>query len=168
MKAKVLTTVLLVAAVLATPAFARGTKDDSAPQAGPSGPGFRGPDASQTRTEVTGQLAFDAWHPTLKTATEEYVLMVPGRYRYDVDVKEGDTITARGYVVDNAPWCAADNQKQKGLIVTSAVVNGKEYTVDDRGWGPGLMGRRGGRGRPYGGMMGGGMMGGGWGPGPRG
>jgi hypothetical protein len=167
MKAKVLTIVLLVAGALATPAFARGAKDDAAPPAGPAAPGWRAPGVSQTKTEVTGKLSFDDWHPTLKTDKEEYALMVPGRYRYDIDVKEGDTIKAEGYLVENAPWCADDNEK--GLLVTKAVVNGKEYEIDQRGWGPGAMGP-GGRGRPYGygGMRGRGMMGGNWGPGPRG
>ncbi len=158
MKAKVLTIVLLVAAVLATPTFARGTKDDTTPPAGPSARGW----GSQTKTEVTGKLSFDDWHPTLKTDKEEYALMVPGRYRNDIDVKEGDTIKVEGYLVENAPWCRDANEK--GLLVTKAVVNGKEYTIDQRGFGPGAMGPGGRGGR----MRGPGMMGGNWGPGPRG
>ncbi len=166
MKAKVLTIVLLVAAVMATPAFARGNKDDTAPQAGPSARGWRGPDVSQTKTEATGTLSFEDWHPTLKTDKEEYALMVPGRYRSDIDVKEGDTIKVEGYLVENAAWCTDENEK--GLLVTKAVVNGKEIVLDQTGWGPGAMGPRGRGGRPYGGMRGPGMMGGNWGPGPQG
>ena len=108
-------------------------------------------------------MASDFWHPTVKTDKEEYALMVPGRYRYEIDVKEGDTIKAEGYLLSNAGWSKDANQK--GLLVTKAVVNGKEYDVDQRGWGPGAMGRGGRGGR--GGMRGPGMMGGNWGPGPR-
>lgn len=168
MKAKVLSVVLLVAAVSATTAFARGTKDDTTP--GPWARGWRGPDVSEKKTEVTGKLSLEDWHPVLKTDTEEYALMVPGRYRYDIDVKQGDTVKAEGYLVENAPWCRDENEK--ALLVTKAVVNGKEYQIDEGGWGPMAMGP-GGRGmgqwygRPYGGMMRGpGMMGRAWGPGP--
>jgi len=162
MKAKVLFIVLLAAAVSATTVFARGSREDT------RAPWNRGPEISEKKTEVTGKLSFDDWHPVLKTDKEEYVLMVPGRYRNDIDVKEGDTVQAEGYLVTGAPCCTDENEK--ALLVTKAVVNGKEYQIDERGWGGmgpwrgGMMGQR--YGRPYGGMRGPGMMGPNWGPGP--
>ena len=172
MKAKVLSIVLLAAAVSATTAFARGTKDDAPPATGPWARNWDRPEISDKKTELTGTLSFEDWHAVLKTDKEEIVLMIPGRYRYDVDVKEGDTIKVEGYLAEDHPmWGDKD---QKALLVTKAVVNGKEYEIDERGFGPMAMGP-GGRGmmrRP--GMRGGpGMMGQNWGPqqpgyGPRG
>ena len=175
MKAKVLSIVLLVAAVSATTAFARGTSDDAPPAAGPWARGWSAPEVSDKKTELTGKLAFEDWHPVLKTDKEEIVLMVPGHYRYDINVKEGDTIKVEGYMAEGAPWWG--DKDQKALLVTKAVVNGKEYEID-RSWGPMAMGP-GGRGmmhppygRPYGGMRGGRPGPQSWGPqgnyGPRG
>ena len=61
------------------------------------------PEISDKKTELTGTLSFDDWHPVLKTDKEEIVLMIPGRYRYDIDVKEGDTIKVEGYLAEDHP-----------------------------------------------------------------
>jgi hypothetical protein len=175
MNAKKIFVVLLVAAVSATAVFARGTSDNAPPAAGPGPRGWNGPDFSdQKKVELSGTLSLKDWHPVLKTDKEEIVLMVPGIYRSDIEVKEGDAVKAEGYLIEDHPrW--GDND-QKALFVTKAVINGKEYEIDERGWGPmamgpggrGMMGRS--WGRPYGGMRGPGMMGQNWGPGygPRG
>ncbi len=159
MKAKVVSIVLLAVAVSAPAAFARGTKDDAPPATGPWARDWRGPEISDKKTELTGTLSLKDWHPVLKTDKEEVVLMVPGRYRYDIDVKEGDAIKVEGYLAEDHPWWG--DKDQKALLVTKAVVNGKEYEIDDRAWGPmgmgfggpGMMRRP--YGRPYGGMRGG-------------
>jgi hypothetical protein len=149
MKAKVLPIALLVAAVSATNLFANGT-NERAP-----GPWGRGPEAQQQKVEVTGQLSLKSWHPTIKSGGDEYTLMVPRRYTYNIDVKEGDTIKVEGFAFDEGPWCVTGTQK--GLLVTKAVINGKEYVVDSRdSFGP-MGAGPGGPGGP--GMMRGGMMG---------
>lgn len=177
MKAKVVSIVLLAVAVSAPAAFARGTKDDAPQATGPWARGWKGPEVSEKKTELSGTLSLKDWHPVLKTDKEEVVLMIPGHRRYDVDVKEGDSVKVEGYMVEGGP--RRGDKDQKALLVTKAVVNGKEYEIDQRSWGPMAMGPGGPgmmrrpHGRPYGGMRGGpGMMGQDWGPqpgyGPRG
>ena len=147
-------------------AFAGG-QNENAPQA----PGTAGGQASQvtvakTLTTVTGQIQIvNRIHPVIKNGSESYELMVPRFDVYQSGVKEGQTVTVKGYKVDGMVWgpYAANAQNADTtpvLLVSSATIGGKTYdlqqwadqfkvALQNRGtYGPGF------RGPGYGPMMG--------------
>ncbi|TFG61724.1 MAG: hypothetical protein E4H36_09740 [Spirochaetales bacterium] len=134
------------------------------------------------KVTVTGQVYVDnKMHPELVSGKDTYELLVPRMYYYNIDVKEGQSITVEGYKTsgDFCPWGEEEDAEDVHILVSKATIDGKEYTVEPwggprDGYGPGMMGGRGyGPGMMHGyGMMSGrgygpGMMHGGPGYGPR-
>ena len=148
--------ILLIGIAAAGMAFASGNKEsDDTRFYGPRGRWGAAPEISEELTRVTGQISFkDEFHPTLKSGTDEYELMVPRWAASDLDVKEGATITVEGYVASGMP-CEDEDDDEIVLMVTKAEIDGKEYDLGDFRGGPMAMGRGGRRG----GMMGGGPRG---------
>jgi hypothetical protein len=100
---------------------------------------------------VTGRVSFkDYPHPEITSGAKTYELMVPAFSAQDLEVKAGDTITVEGVLMDGRMTTG----DEPILLVTKAVVNGKEYVLPagygGMGHGMGGMGR-GGSG-PRGGM----------------
>ena len=103
--------------------------------------------------DMTGEVFFeDRDFPMLKTADGEYTLMVPRFYTDDIEIKEGQTITIKGFIgLEDGPRGRFAESDETGdhVMVTSAVIDGNEY---DLGRGPSTMMRGGsdmrGGGRP--------------------
>lgn len=165
---------------LGAAAFASGQKERTTP----------GTTGSQKIESLTGNIYFDNLiHPVLKSGSTQVELLVPRYAVYESGVKEGQSVTVKGYNVDASrlgPWHDFGNSQDNAtyFFVTAAVIDGKAYNVADYGSGFGY-GPRDGRGHGFGygpgygpragwgamGAYGGpyGMMGYGYGgPGPRG
>ena len=147
MNTKRLIVLLLIGGIAATGAFASGDKEE--PQRPPR---WDGPQMSEETITVTGQLHFeDRMHPELESGGREYELLVPRYYAYELDLEEGQTVTVEGYTVEGMPCCEEEEGDEIHLWVTKAVIDGKEYDLEDgsrMGMGP-----RGGM-HPRWGMMG--------------
>lgn len=155
MNTKKIIILLLIAGIAAAGAFASGNKED---EYGPDRPDWRrmprgdAPELSEETITVTGRLYFqDRMHPELKSGAEEYELLVPRFYAYDLELEEGQTVTIEGYTVEGMPCCGEDEEEELHIWVTKAIIDGQEYDLEDGPrWGmmgPG-MGRRGGMMRP--------------------
>ena len=156
MNAKKIMLVLLIAGIAAAGAFASGNKEDKSDAARPDWrrmPRWDGPELSEETITVTGELYFEnRMHPELKSGSEEYELLVPRFYAYELELEEGQTVTVEGYIAEDMPCCDFEDEEHEEvhLWVTRAVIDGEEYDLqEDRRWG--MMGP--GRGR-RGGMMG--------------
>jgi len=165
MNAKKIIVLLLIGGVAAAGAFASGNREDQAETVRPDWRGAQrwdGPQLSEQTITVTGQVYFEnRMHPELESSGEEYELLVPRFYLYELDLEEGQTVTVEGYTVEGMPWCAEEEEEELHIWVTRAVIDGEEYELEDGpgtgprwgmtgpGWGPrrGMMGP--GR-RPYG------------------
>jgi hypothetical protein len=158
MNAKRIIILLLIAGVAAAGVFASGNKEDDSQAARPDWrrmPRGEAPDFSEETITVTGQVFFEnRMHPELKSGGEEYELLVPRFYAYDMDLKEGQTVTVEGYTVEGMPCCEDEEEEEVHIMVTKAVIDGKEYDLETGGFWGGRMGsRRGMMGpgrRPYG------------------
>lgn len=121
---------------------------------GPKGPGFsrpvpprteqgQAPVFSEEKVAVTGELYFqNRMHPELKSEGKEYELLVPHYYLFNLDLKEGQTVTVEGYPVTGLPF-EQEDKDEVHLWLTKAVIDGKEYDVERYGRG-GMMGFGGG------------------------
>jgi hypothetical protein len=113
------------------------------------------PELSEETITVTGQLYFEnRMHPELKSGGEEYELLVPHFYVYELDLEEGQTVTVEGYAVEGMPCYEYEEEEELHIWVTKAVIDGEEYDLEaGPRWGSrwGMMGHHGGPGR---GMMG--------------
>ncbi len=95
-------------------------------------------------------------HPELKSGGKEYELLVPHYYAYELDLKDGQTVTVEGYTVEGMPCCEDEAEEEVHIWVTKAVVDGKEYDLEGEGFrgghmGPGMgMGMMGPGRRPFG------------------
>jgi hypothetical protein len=151
MSAKKIIILLLIAGVAAAGAFASGNKEDDW-----RGPRGDAPELSEETITVTGRLFFEnRMHPELKSGAEEYELLVPHFYAYELDLEEGQTITVEGYTTEGMPCYGLEDEEHEEvhIWVTKAIIDGEEYDLEH---GPrwGMMGP--GRGHR------GGMMGPGW------
>jgi hypothetical protein len=157
MNAKRIIILLLIAGVAAAGVFASGNKEDESEAARPDWrrmPRGEAPEFSEETITVTGELYFEnRMHPELKSGGEEYELLVPRFYAYDLDLKEGQTVTVEGYTVEGMPCCEDEEEEEVHIMVTKAVIDGKEYDLEGRGFWGGHMGSRRGMG-PGMGMMG--------------
>jgi len=157
MNAKRIIILLLIAGVAAAGVFASGNKEDESDAARPDWrrmPRGEAPEFSEETITVTGELYFEnRMHPELKSGGEEYELLVPRFYAYDMDLKEGQTVTVEGYTVEGMPCCEDEEEEEVHIMVTKAVIDGKEYDLEGRGFWGGHMGSRRGMG-PGMGMMG--------------
>lgn len=117
--------------------FAGGQKETPAPQ----GPGAARAQSDQQvsvaneLTTVTGQINFvNLIHPVIKSGGTEYEMIVPRIDVYRAGVKEGQTITVKGYVVKGLPRGpyfdgSANADTTPMLLVSSATINGKSYDL---------------------------------------
>lgn len=123
--------------------------------------GVTGPRATGEKLTVTGKVSLlNRAHPELASGSQQYLLMVPRRLTWGLDVKEGEQVTVEGYKVAAPRWETVPNAVY--LQVTKATIKGKQYDLADYFGGPrGAFGGRGGRGP----MMGGRGGGQGYGPG---
>jgi hypothetical protein len=149
MNAKRILILLLIAGVAAAGAFASGKEEQQ-----PLPPPGSGPELSEDTVTITGQLFFEnRIHPELKSGDREYELLVPRFYGSELELEEGQTVTVEGYTVQEMPCCEEEEGEEVHLWVTKAIIDGKEYELDDgRRMGPGSGSRWGMHGRR--GMMG--------------
>ena len=95
-------------------------------------------------------------HPELTSGSQQYLLLVPRRLTWGLEVKEGEQVTVEGYKTTAPRWDASPDAVY--LQVTKATIQGKQYDLADylggpRGafGGPGQGFGRGGRGPMMGG-----------------
>ncbi len=114
-------------------AFAGGQNEAPSPQT-PSGQASQ-VTVAKSLTTVTGQIQIvNRIHPVIQSGSTSYELMVPRFDVYQSGVKEGQTITVKGYKVEGAVWgpYAANAQTADTtpvLLVSSATVGGKTYDL---------------------------------------
>ena len=146
---------LFAAAVLLTVvsvfSFANGVKEDTTnPAWGPGYGRFGGNTTAQAArpfkqgdlVTVTGNLKLvQNDHPELVTSDGTYELMYPYIYSDDVDLKDGQEITVKGYDTPAYRWSSDGDEKH--LMVTEATIDGKVYKIGRDDFGP--MGMKGGR-----------------------
>ena len=133
--------IMLVFAVLALVggfAFAGGTKDtEPETQTVPYGRGMQWEEADPV--SLTGTLVLeDDRFAKLESGGKTYYLMYPYWLADDIDVTDGEEITVEGYI-GHGPRFSSD---EPAVMVTKAVIDGKEYDLTDEHYG--LMGGRGG------------------------
>lgn len=160
MNAKRIIIFLLIAGVAAAGVFASGNKEDESGVARPDWrrmPRGEAPDFSEETVTVTGELYFEnRMHPELKSGSKEYELLAPRFYAYDLDLKDGQTVTVEGYTVEGMPCYEEEEEGEVHIWVTKAIIDGKEYDLEADGFRGGHMGSRRGMGmmgpgrRPYG------------------
>ncbi|MBA7472010.1 hypothetical protein ES707_07325 [subsurface metagenome] len=160
MNAKKVIILLLIAGVATAGVFASGNKEDKSDVARPDWrrmPRGETPDFSEETVTVTGELYFEnRMHPELKSGSKEYELLAPRFYAYDLDLKDGQTVTVEGYTVEGMPCCEEEEEGEVHIWVTKAIIDGKEYDLEADGFRGGHMGSRRGMGmmgpgrRPYG------------------
>jgi len=91
---------------------------------------------SEEKLTVSGPVYFqNRMHAELKSGGQDYELMVPRFYLYELELEEGQQVTVEGYV--------AKGDEESYMWVTKAVIDGQEYDLERRGRGPGMMGPRG-------------------------
>jgi len=177
----VLTAVLLLAGNAAV--FAGG-QSEAPNQTAPNGAATQAPQVTVAKdlTTLTGTVQIvNLIHPILKSGSTNYELIVPRFDVYQTGVKEGQTITVKGYKVEGGVWGPYSRTAQASdttprLLVSSATIDGKTYNLQQwadqfkagqqyrggygpmAGYGPRERGRRAPRGG-YGPQMG-------YGPGP--
>jgi len=138
MNAKRIIILLLIAGVAAAGVFASGNKEDEWRM-----PRGEAPDFSEETITVTGELYFEnRMHPELKSGSEEYELLVPRFYAYDLDLEDGQTVTVEGYTVEGMPCFEDEEHKEVHIWVTKAIIDGKEYDMEAGGFRGGHMGSR--------------------------
>ena len=150
MKRVVILAVLLLSGLGLTFVTAEGQQD---PDRDSRGMGWLNEEPSEEDLiTLTGELFYNnRIHPELISGSDEYELMVPHFYVYDLNLKDGQTVTVEGYKIDDAlcPMESAEEEEETHIRVTKAVIDGKEYDLDDydtRGGMFGMMGQRGSRG----------------------
>ncbi len=170
MKKTLLTALVLIAAVSMS-AAANGVQENStvSPAWGQgygrgyarTAPAYANPPVTAEEKTITGTLRINGTdRPVIVSGGESYELMFPYYYGYNLDVKDGQEITVKGYEVPAYRW--AGNGSEKYLRITEAEINGKDYILAAPGaFGPGR-GRTGGRGMGNRGGMGRGAGGGNW------
>jgi hypothetical protein len=161
MNVKKILVLLVLAGVAAAGAFASGNREQ--PTRPDLAPCWRGAELSEETVTVTGQVYFaNRIHPELKSGSTEYELLVPRFYAYELDLKEGQTVTVEGYAVEGMPCYGFGDEEEAHLWVTKATIDGKEYDLASAGfrggpmgpeWGYGMGPRMGGRRSPGWGMM---------------
>jgi hypothetical protein len=148
MNAKRIIILLLIAGVAAAGVFASGNKEDESDVTRPDWrrvPRGEAPDFSEETITVTGELYFEnRMHPELKSGGEEYELLVPRFYAYDLDLEDGQTVTVEGYTVEGMPYC--EDEEEVHIWVTKAIIDGEEFDLEADGFLGGHMGSRKGRG----------------------
>jgi len=160
MNAKRIIILLLIAGVAAAGVFASGNKEDESDVARPDwrrAPRWEAPDFSEETITITGELYFEnRMHPELESGGEEYELLIPRFYAYDLDLEEGQTVTVEGYTVEGMPCYEDEELEEVHIWVTKAIIDGEEYDLEADGFRGGHMGSRRGMGmmgpgrRPYG------------------
>ena len=140
MNAKRIIILLLIAGVAAAGAFASGNKEDKTEPARPDWrrmPRGDAPQLSEETITVTGQLYFEnRMHPELKSGAEEYELLVPRFYAYDLDLKEGQTVTVEGYTVEGMP-CYEDEEGEELHIWVTKAASPRQTNIRAHGSGNG-------------------------------
>ena len=128
MNARVIPMVLLIVAVPISMAAAKGQED-----------------SPWETVELTGRITFEDWpHPEFSSGGKSYELMIPPP-GMDIEVEPGQTIMIEGYRVE--PGQLPEGTDSEYLMVTKAVVNGKEYDLSRPSRDAGPDGRSGMRGR---------------------
>jgi hypothetical protein len=157
-KALLLTLVLipiLIGAAAVPGALASGQSEKRAPgydrPGPPQGRGYAerpAPTFSEETIAVTGPVYFrNRIHPELQSGGQEYDLLVPHVYAYELGLKDGQTITVEGHKVTGMPRFEGEDAAVTYLWLTKAVIDGKEYDVKryrggrhrggrGPGWGP--------------------------------
>lgn len=146
-----------------TMAFASGQNEGT-----PGPPFLANPSATNNMVTLNGTvLVTNQIHPVLTSGSTSYELLVPPFAVYESGVKDGQSITVKGYTVDASQLGPRFKYYNSGstdatyFVVTAATINGKDYNPwaagprygygPQRGYGPGYgSGPRGGYGPGYG------------------
>ncbi len=125
--------VLILTVAASAAVFAGGQGEDAA---GPGRPwGARAPEVSEEKITVTGPVNFeDLHHPELESGGKRYELLFPRHYLWNVDLKEGQTVTVEGYTVTGMPFEQEEAEDEIHLMVTMARIGGKEYDMESERW----------------------------------
>ena len=114
---------------MGTMAFASGQNESA------SGPPFLAPPSgANSVVTLTGTVSVtNRIHPVLASGSTSYELLVPPFAVYDSGVKDGQSITVKGYTVDPSQLGPRFNYYDGGstnvtyFVVTAATMNGKDY-----------------------------------------
>ena len=108
-----------------------------------------GPTLSKEEMTVSGKVYFEnRMHPELKTADQEYELLVPRYLAYQIDLEEGEEIAVSGFKALDMACCDEEAGDEVHLWVTKATIRGEEYDLENelgsgRGMGDWSNGQRG-------------------------
>lgn len=99
---------------------------------------------------IKGKLTLeDGKLPYIENNGVQYILMVPGNDYSGLDIKDGMTISVEGIEMPGYGRAIQWSDSEKALMVTSAVINGEEITIDHpldgSGFRSGMAGNFGGR-----------------------
>lgn len=84
-------------------------------------------------TQVTGTLTVEnRIFPELKSGGNTWKLIYPRPFNFELDVTDGQRITVEGYETEDPhPKMVTGNENDVFLLVTKAVIDGEEYSLDD-------------------------------------
>ena len=106
---------------------------------------------------LTGPLTLiNGEMPSIDNQGTKYTIMAPWYDLQNLELENGMVVTVEGYEMPGPPMQWDDSEKS--IMVTKAVINGKEFEVDHSAYGSGMMGGPG-RGGFAGPGRNGGMMG---------
>ncbi len=146
MKKTVLTMVALLT-MISMAVSANGIKEDSVSNTWVPGYGRFVQDGTITPYSgdiitKTGTLKLtDNDRPKLITGNETYELMYPYYYSYNLEIKDGQEITVKGFEVPAYRWNTDGDEKH--LMLTEATIDGKEYKLNNNNYYGPYGGRRG-------------------------
>lgn len=137
---KTLLTALTLMVMITMTAAANGVQENSTTSTWGAGygryaaPGTTGRSAGPVtlgeEKTFTGKLKLeDNNRAELVTGDETYELMYPYYYTYNLDIKDGQEITVKGYDVPAYRWSPDGDDKH--IRVTEATIDGKTYELDN-------------------------------------
>jgi hypothetical protein len=140
-------TIMVVTALVAGAAFARGNSEESNGNRQGTGMRYSGETITIIGTveDLDGQVV-------LNSGSEVYSLSAPGFYRADIELPFGETVEVRGTVMDGL-GDSCDIDVDGHIFVETAAAGGEKYTFQT--------GRSGGKGQAQGSMQGNSRRGGG-------
>ncbi len=148
---KKITIAFVLITLLAAAGFAAGSQEQTEQTWGPGQGMYQNSgDYTGEIITLTGELEFEEnGFPELISGNETYELMYHYLNTSNLNISKGDEVTVKGYLVPGPMW---DNDGEENhVMLTSAIIDGKEYIIAD----PGNYGMRGSVGRGRGTMMGG-------------
>ena len=122
--------------------FAGGNQEQQQYMPGPYGQ-WQGSFSEELLTLKGSLVLEENSFPKINSNGELYSLMYPHALGFSLDLKSGDSLTVEGFEVPGPRWSAEG--KEKFIMVSKAIIDGKEYIIPN---GP-MMGRGYGMGGGY-------------------